>query len=172
MKPGRVSKYITHVLPNLDRVPKLKKQGYHDEQIAAVLGVGYSTFNSYILLYPELKEALKKGKQELVEDLEDTLYRKALGRCSIKEVKKYIEKDKNGESKTKIEEVTKEIAPDTGALIFCLKNLAPDRWKDVHEATFNEMSKAMDNFKSFSEQMDVIDKEIKKDDPDGKDTAD
>lgn len=152
-KTGRKSKYETHVLPNLDRVPKLKRQGYHDEQLAKHFGVAYSTFKEYIKLYPDLKAALKKGKEELIEDLEDTLYRKALGKCTVKEVKKYIEKDKTGKEKTKIEEIVKEIPPDTGALIFSLKNLAPDKWKDAHEATFNEMSEAMNNFKLVSDEL-------------------
>ena len=153
MKTGRKSKYETHVLPNLERIPKLRREGYHEEQIARVLGVGYSTFKDYISNQPDLRAALKKGKEELVEDLADTLYRKALGKCTVKEVKKYIQKDKTGKEVTRIEEIVKEIPPDTGALIFSLKNLAPDKWKDSHEATFNELSKAMDNFNSFSEQM-------------------
>jgi len=154
MKPGRKSKYETNVLPDIDRVSKLARQGYHDYQIAKVLGVGTSTFKEYISKYPALRDALKKGKETLVEDLEDTLYRKALGKCTIKEVKKYIQKDKTGKETTRIEEIVKEIPPDTGCLIFSLKNLAPDRWKDSHEATFKGLDEAMDNFKLVSSELE------------------
>lgn len=43
-KGGRKSKWETHVKPNLDRIPKLRRQGYHEEQIAEILGVAKSTF--------------------------------------------------------------------------------------------------------------------------------
>ena len=153
-KVGRPSKYESHVLPHMDRIPKLKKQGYHDEQIARHLGVGIATFKSYKKKYPVLYDALKKGKEELIEDLEDTLYRKALGLCTIKETKKYIQKDKQGKETTRVEEIIKELAPDTGALVFSLKNLAPDKWKDSHEATFSEMQYALDNFKTVSDELE------------------
>ena len=98
-RTGRKSKWESHVKPYLERIPKLKRQGYHDEQLAKHFGVAYSTFKEYINLYPDLKAALKKGKEELIEDLEDTLYRKALGKCTVKETKKYIEKDTSGKRK-------------------------------------------------------------------------
>ena len=56
--------------------------------------------------------------------------------------------------RTKIEETVKEIPPDTGALVFSLKNLAPDRWKDAHETTFNELQTALDNFKLVSDELE------------------
>jgi len=152
----RKTKYETHILPNLDRIPKLKKQGYLDEQIARVLGVGVSTFKEYKRDHSDLSDALKKGREELIEDLEDTLYRKALGKCTVKETKKYIEQGKDGKQRTKIEETTKEIPPDTGALVFSLKNLAPERWKDIHETTFKELDFAMENFKTVSDELDKV----------------
>lgn len=158
---GRKSKYFTHVEPNLDRIVKLRRQGYHEDQIAKTLGVGVSTFTRYKSDYEALRGALKKGKEVLIEDLEDTLYRKALGKIKITETKKYIKKTKNGEE-TRIEETVKELPPDTGAIIFSLKNLAPDRWKDLHESTgFKELEKAMENFGSISDQLSELQKKNK-----------
>lgn len=156
-KGGRKSKWETHVEPNLDRIPKLRRQGYHEEQLAKLFGVAYSTFKDYKNKYPALSDALKRGKQELIEDLEDTLYRKALGLIKVTDTKKYIKKTKNGEE-TRVEETIKEIPPDTGALIFSLKNLSPDKWKDIHETSgVSELTIAMDNFESLRTQLKNID---------------
>jgi hypothetical protein len=152
---GRPSKWETHVLPFLDRIPKLRKQGFHEAQIAKHLGVGYATFMEYKNRYPDLTEALKKGKTELIEDLEDTLYRKALGLIKTKDIKKYIKKTKNGEE-TRIEETIKEYAPDTGALVFSLKNLAPDKWKDRRDYEMDETST-----KDFVDSIDKLITNIK-----------
>ena len=156
-KGGRKSKWETHVKPNLDRIPKLRRQGYHEEQIAEILGVAKSTFWDYKRKYPELAGVLNQGRTSLIEDLEDTLYRKALGLIKVTDTKKYIKKTKNGEE-TRVEETIKEIPPDTGALIFSLKNLSPDKWKDIHETSgVSELTIAMDNFESLRTQLKNID---------------
>jgi transcriptional regulator with XRE-family HTH domain len=128
-KGGRPRKYETNVVPYLDRIPKMKKQGMNDEQIADKLGISHSSLMEYKKKFPEFSEAFKTGKMELIEELEDTLYRKALGKIKVKKVKRYIE-DINGVKKQKIEETEEEIPPDTASLVFSLKNLDPLRWKD------------------------------------------
>jgi len=131
-KPGRKSKWATHVENNLERIPKLKRQGLTDAQIAKVLGVGYTTFRDYMKLYPSLQSALKSGKECLIEDLEDTLYKKALGLCKVKKVKTVEVLDaRTGTMKIIRQETSNDtVAPDTGSLVFCLKNLASARWQD------------------------------------------
>lgn len=124
-KRGRKSKYDTHVKPYLDRIPKWRRNGMTEEQICRKLGVGVSTFNRYKDDFVELQEALKNSKAELIENLEDSLYRRAMG-YSYEETK--IEKESDG--RVKVTKTTKELPPDVGALIFALKNLAPGKWKN------------------------------------------
>ena len=131
-KRGRKSKWETHVLPNLDRIPKWRRDGMTEEQICKKLDVGVSTFNRYKKQYRELREALKKGKEHLIEELEDSLYKKAMG-FAYEETKTYISKDDDGKARQKVEKYKKYAQPDTGALAFALKNLAPDKWKDRHD---------------------------------------
>ncbi len=131
-KRGRKSKWDTHVLPNLDRIPKWRRDGMTEEQICKKLDVGVSTFNRYKKQYRELREALKKGKEHLVEELEDSLYKKAIG-FEYEEIKTYISKDLDGKATQRMEKFKKYAQPDTGALAFALKNLAPDKWKDRHD---------------------------------------
>ena len=122
---GRKSKYDTHVKPYLDRIPKWRRNGMTEEQICRKLGVGVSTFNRYKDDFGELREALKNSKEELIENLEDSLFRRAMG-YSYEETK--IEKESDG--KVKVTKTNKELPPDVGALIFALKNLAPGKWKN------------------------------------------
>lgn len=128
-KAGRKTKYDTNVKPCLDRIPKWRKQGMTEEQICQKLGVATSTFNVYKNKYSELVESLKKGKEELIEELQDSLYKRALG-YEYEEVKEYIEKDDKGNNKVKREVYKKVMHPDVGAIAFALKNLDKDNWKD------------------------------------------
>ena len=74
----------------MDRIPSWRKQGLTEEQIAQKLGIAYSTLNLYKDSHLALSEALKKGKEELIEELEDSLYKKAMG-YEFEEVETWIE---------------------------------------------------------------------------------
>ena len=124
-KRGRKSKYDTHVKPYLDRIPKWRRNGMTEAQIAKKLGIAMSSFSLYKLKHSEFSEVLKNSKEELIENLEDSLFRRAMG-YSYEETK--IEKESDG--RAKITKTTKELPPDVGALIFALKNLAPGKWKN------------------------------------------
>lgn len=124
-KRGRKSKYDTHVKPYLDRIPKWRRNGMTEAQIAKKLGIAMSSFSLYKLKHSEFSETLKNSKEELIENLEDSLFRRAMG-YSYEETK--IEKESDG--RTKITKTTKELPPDVGALIFALKNLVPGKWKN------------------------------------------
>jgi len=130
-KVGRKTKYDTHVVPYLKRIPSWRKQGMTEEQIADKLDIAYSTLNLYKNKYSELSEAIKKGKEELIEELEDSLYKRAMG-FEYEEVETWIE-EVDGVQKKRIKRVKKQALPDTGALAFALKNLSPNKWRDRHD---------------------------------------
>lgn len=127
-KRKRLTRYDTHVVPYLDRIPSWRKQGLTEEQIAQKLRIAYSTLNVYKERYSELSEALKKGKEELIEELEDSLYKKAMG-YEYEETETWLE-EVDGVQKKRVKRIKKVAHPDTGALAFALKNLAPDKWRD------------------------------------------
>lgn len=123
---GRKNKYESHVQPRLKEVSEWY-QLLTEEQIARKLGVSPRSFDKYKAEHEELREALKHGKEELIEDLKMTLKKKAKGF-------KYTEKKKTirsvgGENVTTIEEFERYAQPDTGALHLLLKNLDPD-WRN------------------------------------------
>ena len=127
-KAGRKTKYDTHVVPYLKRIPSWRKQGMTEEQVADKLDIAYSTLNLYKNKYSEFSEALKKGKEELIEELKDSLYKKAMG-YEYEETETWLE-EVDGVQKKRVKRMKKVAHPDTGALAFALKNLAPDEWRD------------------------------------------
>jgi hypothetical protein len=130
---GKRNKWISHIKPNLNRIPKLRRQGYTEEQIAKIIGVGWTTLKKYKKLEPSLLSALETGKEMLIEDLEETLYQKGLGGRKVTKIKNTYKTISGKKVIVKVEEQIDELSPDTGALIFALKNLAPDKWKDRRE---------------------------------------
>ncbi len=128
---GRPNKYETHVKPYLDRIPAWRRQGLTERQVAEKLGVSESSFCVYKNNYVELLEALKKGKEELVETLEESLYTRGMG-GEYKEETVYVE-EVGGITRKWKKVTTRHVPPDTGALAFALKNLAPERWRDRKE---------------------------------------
>lgn len=157
-KRGRKSKWETHVKPYLDRIPKLKHQGLTDEQISFKLGVAVATFSKYKLQYKELKDVLSTSRMELIEDLEETLYQRALGLCKTTKTKSSTTYDSNGNEVGSYSETTEDqVAPSDRALIFALKNMKSDHWTDVQQVIDNtrdnQTKEVVDAIKSFSDQL-------------------
>jgi transposase len=150
MAGGRPSAWETRIKPYLEEIVALKKQGKTDKQIAEYLGIGYTTLTDNKVRYAELAEALKKGKNELVLKLESALYKRALGGYYTKKITRTYIEDEDGK-KTGSVQVTEQFSeekPDVGALVFALKNLDPERWRDKVETNVNveELSQAMHDF--------------------------
>lgn len=133
-KAGRKAKYETHVVPHFEKIKMWRRDGHTEGQIAQLLNVAVSTLEKYKSMHPELKEALDAAKEDLIASLEKTLYQRAMG-IDYEEVKTIIEKDESGKEKRKIEKSKKWLAPDTTALIFSLKNLKPETWRDKQEVS-------------------------------------
>ena len=69
---GRNNKYQTHVRPFLKDIPEWYET-LTEAQIARKLGVSVASFENYKNQYEELREALKNGRETLVEDLKASL---------------------------------------------------------------------------------------------------
>ena len=75
---GRKSKWETHVLPRLAEIKEWCNT-MNEEQICEALGIAPSTFGEYKNKYPELVEALKKGRADLVAKCKSNLIKRADG---------------------------------------------------------------------------------------------
>lgn len=133
---ARVSKYDTNVKPNLFLIEHWVKDGMIDKDIAARLHIAYSTFREYVKKYPELSALLKRTKEIVDYEVEESLYKKCIGSYA-KEQKafklKEIYYDENGnkcERETvKVVDVDTFIPPDTMAMAIWLNNRKPRNWR-------------------------------------------
>ena len=127
---GRKSKYETHVQPHLEDIKEWITEETEGD-IAKRLRISQQSFENYKKNYPELQEALRCGKEELISELRQTLKRKARG-YTYTETKTIIRDD--GKNKVKIIEKNERYAhPDTGAIHLLLKNLDKTWRNDDHE---------------------------------------
>lgn len=101
------------------------RDGLTDEQIAGNVGITATTLYEWKNRFPEISEALKKGKEIVDIQVENALLKRALGYEYMEERVEISEKDGR-----KVIQTTKTALPDTAAQIFWLKNRRPDRWRD------------------------------------------
>lgn len=127
------------IIKRLPDIEKWAADGMTDKEIFTRLGIGKSSFYEYKASLPELSDALKKGREiwdeVSVEKAEAALTQIALGYSFDETTVERV----NGEIVvTKV--VTKHIQPNVTALIFTLKNRAPDRWKDKQVMDINDIT--------------------------------
>lgn len=137
---GRVGRYKSHVEPHLASI-KTWSRFENERDIAKRLGVAYITFQKYKREHPELVQALKEGKQDLVADLKDALRKKALG-FHYKETKTIQRKD-GGKTTVSIETYEKYSPPDTVAAHLLLKNY-DENWHNDDCETIKQKQKALE----------------------------
>lgn len=131
-KAGRKGKYEYWISPDgLLLVEGWARDGLSKEKIAKNIGCSRDTLNEWEKRFPDISDALKKGREVVVRELENALIKRAKGY----EVEETTEELKWNQVTHKQElmvtkRTTKHIAPDTGALAFALKNYAPDKWRD------------------------------------------
>lgn len=133
------SKYEEYVFPKLALIEGWARNGLTIEQISHNLGISKVTFYKHMEEHPELSERLKKGKEVIDLEVENALLKRALGYKYTETTKEPVKDDYTGEVELKTtKEVTKEIAPDTTAQIFWLKNRKPADWRDKKEVVVSE----------------------------------
>lgn len=107
------------------------------------MGIVSSTFYQWQTRFPELTEALKKGKAPVDTQVENALLKRALGYSYTETITDFelidtgtVDDDGKPIMEKKIKNVRsvkKEVAPDVGAAAFWLKNRRPDRWREKRE---------------------------------------
>ena len=115
------SKYFTHVEPKLVLIEGWARDGLTDEQISKNLGISKTTLYKYKDEHIELFELLKKGKEIVDYEVENALLKRALG---------YEYDEITYECGEEVKRVRKQVAPDTTAQIFWLKNRKPEQWRE------------------------------------------
>lgn len=118
---------------NLDKVTELASTPATITDIAKGLDIPRSTFYKLMNEEPTFKEAFEKGVANRKYMLEQALFKRAEG-FSGQEIKTETDAEGNVIKKVVTE---KSYVPDTNALIFSLKNVYQDKYKDKIEQTTN-----------------------------------
>lgn len=126
-------KYQEWLTPDgLTMLEGLARDGLTDELICKKIGIGARTFYEWMERFPQMAQAIKKGKAPVDIQVENALLKRALG-YEYEETITEVEELAGGHQKKHIRKVTKHCPPDTTAQIFWLKNRRPERWRDKVE---------------------------------------
>lgn len=140
------------------------RDGLTDEQLARKIGVSRSTLADWKNRFPDISDALKKGKEIVDIRVENALLKRALG-YEYDEV--MVEDSEDGYKRR----VTKKmVLPDVTAQIFWLKNRRPDKWRDK-PATEEQAVRDAEEQKARLENLRANTAKLRGDEPEG-DTPD
>ena len=119
---GRKSLFKDHMIIEGEKLARL---GFTVEEIADFWNVSSRSLYRWLNKYPEFCHTLKIAKQEADKRIEKKLFQRAEGYEYIEETH-----EKRGVGLILTKKVVKQMAPDTTAQIFWLKNRQPDKWRD------------------------------------------
>ena len=141
------------------------RDGLTDEQIAENLDISVASFYNYKNEHLEFLESLKKGKEIADYEVENALFKKALGynakvkkAFKVKEV--LYENGKRLKETERIEYAEDEvhIPADTTAQIFWLKNRKPNTWRDKQELEHKANNGILDEMTEYFKKK--VDKDV------------
>lgn len=128
----------------LTKIQGWARDGLIDKQIAKNMGVAESTLRNWKNNFPEIAEALRKGKEVVDREVENALFKSAIG--FMQKVKKPVrireveydpisgKKIRESEKWVQVEEEI-YVPPQVTAQIFWLKNRKPDQWREKNDLT-------------------------------------
>lgn len=119
------------------------REGATKEEAAKRAGIHRDTLFEWQKRKGDFSDALKQAEaeytQSVVADLERSLIQRAKG-YTVTETKTDYTTDKNGNVVIqKQTETTKTFAADTGAMIFALSNLSPEKWQNKQKVETTEI---------------------------------
>jgi hypothetical protein len=110
------------------------RDGLIEADIAKKLGISVATLENYKRDHLEFLEALKRGKEVIDIQVENSLLKRAMGYTYEEVTRENVMDGETGKYVLKVTKVVKkEVQPDTTAQIFWLKNRKPVEWRDKHE---------------------------------------
>lgn len=132
MARGKYQEWLTE--DSLLRIESWASDGLTDDDIAKNMGISRTTFYNWQNKYSDILNALKKGREPVVRELENALIKKAKG-FEYEESDVIIDKDKNGNTSQRVIKHKRYSPPDSSAAMFLLKNYKPDKYRNYNELT-------------------------------------
>lgn len=142
MAKGKYEYWLTP--EGLLKIEGWARDGLTDEQIAQNIRISRDTLYAWKKRYPDISDALKRGKEVVDRQVENALLKRALG---------YTYEEITYEGGVETKRVVKEVVPDTTAQIFWLKNRKREAWADRQNI---ELSQPIDD--SLKEMEDYFER--------------
>jgi IS30 family transposase len=119
---------------NLTRIESWASDGLTNKQIAENMGITRQTLDTWCKKNKDIFDALKKGREPVVRELENALIKKAKG-FEYEEITTESWIDGNGNKKQKATKYKRYSPPDSSALMFLLKNYKPNKYRNYNDLT-------------------------------------
>lgn len=143
---GRPSKFKSEFIP---MVEKMATMGLIDAQMCDLIGINVDTFWKWRKLYPALDEANARGKGAPDRQVQQSLFKRAIGGFTVKEVTR----DENG---LIVKTIEREVPPDTIAALKWLFNRVPKEWREKVDVQVRDVTPRIDTSKLSKDQLDVL----------------
>lgn len=114
---------------NLILLQGWRRDGLSYAQIAANIGISEGTLNNWCLQHNEIREALKKGEEVCIYEVENALYKAAIG-YDVLETEQIETEFPDGTKSIQKRGKKRHIPPSIGAICFILKNRRSSKWQD------------------------------------------
>src|SRR5690625_2008857 len=139
-KGGRRGKYHEWLTEEgLTKLGGWARDGLTDEQIAKNIGISRSTLSEWKKKHPDILDTLKKNKEVADIQVENALFKRALG-YEYEEVKTLIE-EVDGKKKKKIEKTKKHVPADVSAGSFWVRNRKGKTWSNKDDIENRRLEK-------------------------------
>jgi len=126
--PGQRGKYQEYMI---EEVFKLARLGHTNVEIQEFFGISPTTWYKWTKLYPELSQALWRGREADAIKIVDSLHKQALGYV-VEETQREYYVDKEGNKKLKVErKINKHVLPSAKAGMYLLKVRFPNKWSET-----------------------------------------
>ena len=107
-----------------------RRDGLSYEQIASNIGISTQTFNDWVWKHKEIKDAVKKGEEVMVYEVENALYKAAIGYDVTETDQTETVNEATGDKVVTKHARKRHIPPSIGAICFILKNRRSSKWQD------------------------------------------
>lgn len=148
-KPGRKPIYDEWLTKEgLILIQGWKRNGLTNQQISKNIGISITTLCEWQNRFPEIAEALKKGREVVDQEVENALYKSAMG-FEYDEI--IYEKDKETGEMIEVKRIRKTQLPSNTAQIFWLKNRRSKEWREKQQVEVEQSKPFEINIKVIDE---------------------
>ncbi len=116
--------YVTDKI--VEEIPKWKRAGRTDVWIAKKIGIGLTKLKEWKKQFPHFEKLFDKGREDLLQDLEESMYNLALGKIVTE--KSYAVNSQTGQVLDNIVNVKEKFVQSTDMLKHSLATIKPEKY--------------------------------------------